>query len=121
MLKRKVWAVLIANFAIVAAIHGQAKYQYPFQDPKLPAEQRITDLLSRMTPEEKIFCFGIDPSVPRLGVKGSGHIEGLSGVALGGHGGWAGKNPPVPTTQFPEEKGMGQSWDTALLQKVGAE
>jgi len=121
MFKHPVWAILIANFAIVIGIHGQAKYQYPFQDPNLPAEQRITDLLSRMTPEEKIFCFGIDPSVPRLGVKGSGHIEGLSGVALGGHGGWAGKNPPVPTTQFPEEKGMGQSWDTALLQKVGAE
>lgn len=102
-------------------MYGQASYKYPFQNPKLPTEQRITDLLSRMTVQEKIFCFGIDPSVPRLGVKGSGHIEGLSGVALGGHGGWAGKNPPVPTTQFPEEKGMGQSWDPALLEKAGAE
>jgi beta-glucosidase len=106
---------------LTLSAYGQASYQYPFQNPNLPAEQRISDLLSRMTIQEKIYCFGIDPSVPRLGVKGSGHIEGLSGVALGGHGGWQGKNPPVPTTQFPEEKGMGQSWDPTLLEKVGAE
>jgi beta-glucosidase len=100
---------------------AQSSYEYPFQNPELSAEGRITDLLSRMSLEEKIFCLGIDPSVPRLGVKGSGHIEGLSGVALGGHGGWAGTiNKPVPTTQFPEAKGMGQSWDPDLLRQVAA-
>ena len=100
---------------------AQPSYKYPFQNPDLPMEQRITDLLSRMTLEEKIFCLGIDPSVPRLGVKGSGHIEGLNGVALGGLGGWAGNdNKPVPTTQFPEAKGLGQTWDPDLLQQVAA-
>lgn len=106
---------------LMGAAFSASAQQYPFQNPQLPAEERISDLLSRMTLEEKVFCFGIDPSVPRLGVKGTGHIEGLSGVALGGVGGWAGDNPPVPTTQFPEEKGMGQSWDPALLQLVGAQ
>lgn len=110
--------LIVATSAI--ALTAQAAYQYPFQNPRLPQEQRITDLLSRMTIEEKIFCFGIDPSVPRLGVKGSGHIEGLSGLALGGHGGWAGGNKPVPTTQFPEAKGLGQTWDPALLRQVAA-
>jgi beta-glucosidase len=107
-------------FSATSIVFAQSSYQYPFQDPSLPAEARITDLLSRMTLEEKIFCFGIDPSVPRLGVKGSGHIEGLSGVALGGPGGWAGPTKAVKTTLFPEPKGMGQSWDPELLQKVAA-
>ncbi|WP_158792218.1 glycoside hydrolase family 3 C-terminal domain-containing protein [Granulicella sp. L60] len=116
------WVVGLAALLCGSQIsQAQSSSQYPFQDPALSAEVRITDLLSRMTLEEKVFCLGIDPSVPRLGVKGSGHIEGLSGVALGGHGGWAGTiNKPVPTTQFPEAKGMGQSWDPDLLRRVAA-
>jgi beta-glucosidase len=117
-MKRYVFGAVLFTAAAFAA--AQSSYPYPFQNPNLPAEQRITDLLSRMTVEEKIYCFGIDPSVPRLGVKGSGHIEGLSGVALGGPGGWAGPSKPVKTTQFPEPKGMGQSWDPALLQQAAA-
>ena len=113
--------VLFLSFLLPLSLPAQSTYQYPFQNPTLPVEQRITDLLSRMTQQEKVFCLGIDPSVPRLGVRGSGHIEGLSGAALGGHGGWAGKFAQVPTTQFPEAKGLGQSWDPALLQKVAAE
>jgi beta-glucosidase len=32
----------------------------PYKDPKLPIEQRVKDLLSRMTPEEKFWqCFMI--------------------------------------------------------------
>ena len=37
----------------------------PYQDAKLPAEQRITDLIQRMTPEEKLAMLGTDPTIPR--------------------------------------------------------
>ena len=75
---RNLLSVLLPFAILPLGLQAQAICKYPFQNPQLPVEQRITDLLSRMTPEEKIFCFGIDPSVPRLGVRGSGHIEGLS-------------------------------------------
>lgn len=72
-----------------------------------------------MTVEEKVAALSTDPSVPRLGIKGSSHIEGLHGVALGGPGGWGGRGlQPLPTTQFPQSVGLGETWDPDLLQKA---
>jgi beta-glucosidase len=104
------------------SIHAQtAQYEYPFQNPALPAEQRISDLLSRMTLDEKIDALSTDPSVPRLGFVGTGHVEGLHGEALGGPGHWEGRiKHVVPTTQFPQSRGLGQTWDPELLQKAAA-
>ena len=107
-------------FLLTTLLRAQ-QYQYPFQDPNLPVEARINNLLSLMTVEEKIQALSTDPSVPRLGVKGSGHIEGLHGAALGGPGGWEGRGlKPVPTTQFPQSVGLGETWDPGLLQKAAA-
>ena len=36
-----------------------------------------------MTMEEKIGALSTNPSVPRLGIAGTGHVEGLHGLALG--------------------------------------
>jgi beta-glucosidase len=100
---------------------ASAQGPYPFQNPKLPPEERITDLLSRMTTEEKIDALSTNPTVPRLGVVGTGHVEGLHGLALGGPGNWEGKNQTViPTTQFPQERGLGQTWDPALIEQAAA-
>jgi len=107
-------------FLLTTLLRAQ-QYQYPFQDPNLPVEARINNLLSLMTVEEKIQALSTDPSVPRFGVKGSGHIEGLHGAALGGPGGWEGRGlKPVPTTQFPQSVGLGETWDPELLQKAAA-
>ena len=74
-----------------------------------------------MTNEEKIVALGTNPSVPRLGVVGTGHVEGLHGLALGGPGGWEGRNLPViPTTQFPQARGLGQTWDPGLIEQAVA-
>ena len=98
-----------------------AQYQYPFQNPNLPVEKRVDDLLSRMTLDEKIICLGTNPSVPRLGVVGTGHVEGLHGLALGGPGGWQGRGKTViPTTQFPQSRGLGHTWDPVLLEQAAA-
>src|SRR6201996_5672650 len=96
-----------------------AQYKYPFQNPALPTEERITNLLSVMTLEEKVNCLGTDPSIPRLGVKGAGHVEGLHGLSMGLVGGW-GKKTPVPTTIFPQAIGMAETWDPELLQQAAA-
>lgn len=97
------------------------QYQFPFRNPAVPAEQRITDLLSRMTLDEKIEALGTDPDVPRLGVPGTGHVEGLHGLALDGPAAWEGhRRAVVPTTTFPQARGLGQTWDPELVRQVAA-
>jgi beta-glucosidase len=92
---------------------------YPFEDPNLPIEQRVDNIVSLMTLDEKIRCLGTDPNVMRLGIRGSRHIEGLHGVAMGGPGDW-GRGRPVPTTQFPQAIGMAETWDPEVIQQAGA-
>ncbi|HEY4334357.1 MAG TPA: glycoside hydrolase family 3 C-terminal domain-containing protein [Puia sp.] len=110
--------LLLFFFGISFAGNAQT-YTYPFQNPALDVEKRIDNLLSLMTIPEKIACLGTNPSIPRLNVKGSGHIEGLHGVALGGPGGWGRRNP-IPTTQFPQAIGLAETWDTAILRRAAA-
>ncbi len=95
-------------------------YSYPFQNADLPAEERISDLIGRMTLDEKIDCLALRAAVPRLGVKGSPHIEGYHGVAQGGPSNWGRRNP-TPTTQFPQAYGLGSTWDPELLRRVAAQ
>src|ERR1700735_5585812 len=102
-----------------AALRAQGPYA--FQDAGRAEEDRIADLLARMTLDEKIDALGTNPTVPRLGVIGTQHVEGLHGLALGGPGGWEGRNQTViPTTQFPQARGLGQTWDPELLQQAAA-
>jgi beta-glucosidase len=97
-----------------------------YADSGAPVEARITDLLGRMTLEEKVDAFSTDPTVPRLGVVGTGHVEGLHGLALGGPGHWEGHAgrgylTVIPTTTFPQSRGLGQTWDPALLTRAAAQ
>lgn len=103
---------------VTASLSAQQKY--PFQNPNLDTEKRIDNLLSLMTLDEKIQALSTNPSIPRLGVKGTGHVEGLHGLALGGAPGyWGGKDKtPLTTTTFPQAYGLGETWDTELLEKV---
>src|SRR5256885_1842355 len=107
-----------SNFTI-AAMQTNNRYQYPFQNPDLPVEERITNILSLMTVDEKIECLGTNPSVPRLGIKGAGHMEGIHGLAVGGPAKW-GRDAPVPTTTFPQGYGLGETWDTEVLREAAA-
>jgi beta-glucosidase len=93
----------------------------PYQNAKLPVEDRITDLIGRMTLDEKLAMLGTDPTIPRLGIVGTNHVEGLHGLALGGPGGWGGRGLVTPTTQFPQSHGLGQTWDPELLKQAAAE
>ena len=106
-----------AGFAQIAS----AQADYPFRDTKLSDDQRIADLRSRLTLEEKILLMSDHPKIPRLGLVFSGQVEGLHGLALGGPGGWGGKGrQPLPTTTFPQEKGLGATWDPGLLKKIAS-
>jgi beta-glucosidase len=90
---------------------------YPFDDPNLPPEKRIDNLLSLMTTEEKIACLGTRTGVPRLGVPNIGSSEGIHGVVQREP---RGSHQPITTTQFPQPPGMGETWDPELVRQAGA-
>ncbi len=50
-MRQIVFLFIIAGFSFLNM--SSLKEKYPYQDPNLPIEQRIDDLLKRMTPEEK--------------------------------------------------------------------
>ncbi|MGW0106783.1 glycoside hydrolase family 3 C-terminal domain-containing protein [Streptomyces cellulosae] len=82
----------------------------PFRDPNLPFAERIDDLLSRLTLDERIgFLHQFGPAVERLGVAAfrTGQ-EALHGVA------WMG-----PATVFPQAVGLGATWNEDLVRRVG--
>ncbi|MGA2571490.1 MAG: glycoside hydrolase family 3 C-terminal domain-containing protein [Terracidiphilus sp.] len=108
-------AVLVSLFALglVPALAQQPKY--PFNDPSLPKEKRIDNLLSLMTVDEKIDCLGINTGVPRLGVPSFGFSEGIHGVVQREG---RGKRLPITTTQFPQPPGMGATWDPDLVRRA---
>ena len=115
------WALVLAIMVLMVggAKTASAQADYPFRDPKLADDQRIADLLGRLTVPEKILLMSDHPSIPRLNLVFSGQVEGLHGLALGGPGGWGGRGKTaLPTTTFPQEKGLGATWDPDLLKKI---
>jgi beta-glucosidase len=113
--------VCLAGFLVLAAGFAWAQTGDRFRDPSLPDDQRIADLLNRLTLDEKVNLMSNHPRIPRLGIVFSGQVEGLHGLALGGPGGWGPRGKqPLPTTTFPQEKGLGNTWDPELLKKIAA-
>jgi beta-glucosidase len=89
-----------------------------FRDPALPAEERITNLLSLMTQDEKLQALGgFDSGVARLSVPGFGASEGIHGLVQRGMPEWG--MPMITTTQFPQPPGMGSSWNPDLVRRAG--
>jgi len=93
--------------------------KYPFQNPELSIEARVDNIISLLTLDEKIECLGTNPSVPRLGIRGSGHVEGIHGLTQGGPAKW-GKPSTIPTTTFPQGIGLAETWDVDALRQAGA-
>ncbi|HEY1766280.1 MAG TPA: glycoside hydrolase family 3 C-terminal domain-containing protein [Terracidiphilus sp.] len=113
---RKIAVVLLGLFSFAcAAVYAQSP-KYPFNDPALPVEKRIDNLLSLMTVGEKIDCLGTNTGVPRLRVPNYGFSEGIHGVVQREA---RGSLLPITTTQFPQPPGMGESWDPEMVRQAG--
>jgi beta-glucosidase len=91
---------------------------YPFNDPNLPTEKRIENLLSLMTIDEKVACLGTRTAVPRLGVPNIGSSEGIHGVVQRERNQGGYERSAITTTQFPQPPGMGESWDPDLVRQA---
>ncbi|MGA3100349.1 MAG: glycoside hydrolase family 3 C-terminal domain-containing protein [Terracidiphilus sp.] len=108
-------ATLLCLFTCGLGVGRTQQPNYPFNDPSLPMEKRIDNLLSLMTIDEKINCLSTNTGVPRLGVMNYGSSEGIHGVVQREA---RGKRQPITTTQFPQPPGMGASWDPELVREA---
>ncbi|MFC3197724.1 glycoside hydrolase family 3 N-terminal domain-containing protein [Parapedobacter deserti] len=83
------------------------QYQYPFQDPDLSIEDRVDNLVSLLTLEEKVMqMVNNAPAIERLGVPPyNWWNETLHGVA----------RSPYPVTSYPQAIVMAATWDTLSL------
>jgi beta-glucosidase len=81
----------------------------PYLNPRLPLDQRVNDLVSRMTLEEKVSqTMNAAPAIPRLGIpQYDWWNEALHGVAFSG-----------VATVFPQAIGLGATFDQQLVNRV---
>ena len=58
-----------AALMLLLSCNNSAQYEYPFQNPKLSNEARVDNLISLLTPEEKVgLMMNKSVSVDRLGI-----------------------------------------------------
>lgn len=84
-------------------------YAFPFRNPSLPLEERVNDLVSRMSLQEKADQLVYTaPAIPRLGIPAyNWWNEALHGVARAGY-----------ATVFPQSITIANSWDEGLMFNV---
>ncbi len=82
-----------------------------YENPKLPVEERVNDLVSRMTLEEKVSQMIYNsPAIKRLGIpQYNWWNEALHGVARNGI-----------ATVFPQSIGLAATWDSKLMYKIAS-
>jgi beta-glucosidase len=87
------------------------QFKYPFLDPSVEMNERVWDLVSRLSTEEKIAQMNYDaPAVERLAIpKYNWWNECLHGVARAGR-----------ATVFPQAIGMGATFDEDLIHRVAS-
>src|SRR5262245_21653708 len=83
----------------------------PYLNSQLPLDQRVDDLVSRMTLEEKVSqMMNAAPAIPRLGIpQYDWWNEALHGVAFSG-----------VATVFPQAIGLGATFDQRLVNRVAS-
>jgi beta-glucosidase len=101
---------LLAALLPLIFIPLHAQQSQPYMNTALPIDQRVDDLIHRMTLDEKVSQMrDHSPAIPHLGVpKYDWWNEGLHGVAFAG-----------TATNFPQVIGMAATWDTPLVHTMG--
>lgn len=112
-MKKLLFFLLLAGLSLHGFILSsqQAGSGYPFQNPELSFEERVNDLVSRMTLKEKADqLLYTAPAIPRLGVPSyNWWNEALHGVARAGY-----------ATVFPQSITIANSWDEGLMYNVAS-
>lgn len=103
--------ILVGLCVLALAGGAWAAEKLPFQDTALPFEQRVADLVGRMTLEEKVGeMMNGTKGIPRLGVPAyDWWNECLHGVGRNG-----------VATVYPQAIGLAATWDPELIHAVAA-
>src|SRR4051794_3159172 len=103
------WMIVIGAPATTQETKPDPRAAY--LNPKLPLEQRVDDLVSRMTLDEKVSqMMNAAPAIPRLGIaEYDWWNEALHGVAFSG-----------VATVFPQAIGLGATFDPRLISRVAS-
>jgi len=107
---KKLLLTLCAAGALLTACGPKTTYEYPFQDPALPMQERIDNLLSLLTPEEKIgLLMNKSISVDSLGIPSyNWWSEACHGVRADGY------------TVYPQTIGLAASFNPQLVYDIYA-
>lgn len=102
-------ATLVVLMLTFSTCNTEKRYKFPFLDPALSLEQRVNDLVSRMTLDEKISqMMNASPAIERLGIpEYNWWNECLHGVARAGL-----------ATVFPQAIGLGATWDEDMMLRL---
>ena len=103
-----VLAGLAFGGSLLLAQNALSPSSAPYLNPALPTDQRVDDLISRMTLEEKASqLVNQARAIPRLGVPAyDWWSESLHGVAVNG------------TTEFPEPVGLASTFDAPAIHEM---
>ena len=100
----------IVILALAGALFSSCgpKYEYPFQNPRLKTEKRVENLLSLLTPEEKVgLMMNKSVSVDRLGIPAyNWWSEACHGVRADNY------------TVYPQPIGLAASFDPEMMRNV---
>jgi beta-glucosidase len=108
MKKTVIFCLLVVMFSAASFQEiREADFDYPFQNPALPMETRVNDLVSRLTLEEKVAqMLNSAPAIQRLGIPSyDWWNEVLHGVA----------RTSYRVTVYPQAIGMAATFDTTSL------
>jgi beta-glucosidase len=106
----KTWLLAVA-LLFAKKDYAQTDYQsFPMWNTSLSFEQRVNDLVSRLTLEEKVAqMLNATPAIPRLGIPAyDWWNEVLHGVA----------RTPFKVTVYPQAIAMAATWDTNSLYRM---
>ncbi len=101
--------MLISFYSSAQSIAGENQERPPYLNPQLPVNQRVDDLVARMTTEEKASqVVHMAAAIPRLKIPAyNWWTEALHGVAAG------------QATIFPEPIGLAATFDAPLIHDMG--
>nr|WP_222851193.1 glycoside hydrolase family 3 C-terminal domain-containing protein [Phytoactinopolyspora mesophila] len=116
-------AVPLLAVGFLQAPSAAADGDYPFRDPDLPLDERIDDLIDRLTLDEKLsLLHQSQEPIERLDIPYfKAGTEALHGVAWSNdlYDGWD-QVLATDATVFPQAVGLASTWNTDLIENVGS-